>query len=78
MLIILLKIKLADAKIEIIEVFAVTVGLMPPESHFVSVTLQLGLRRILCQRSGCSKGRTVPSASGIYSKCNYEYVGKSG
>ena len=66
--VILLKIKSADVKIEIIEVFAVTVGLLSPALHFVSATLQSGLRRILCQQSGCSEGRTRPFASGIYSK----------
>ena len=40
---ILLKIKLVDDEIEIIEVFAVTEGLMKPGMHYGSATLQSSL-----------------------------------
>ena len=69
---------LGDVKIEIIEVFAVTVGLWTPAWHSVSATLQSGLRHSLCQQSGCSEERTEPFASGIYSKGKCEDWQKSG
>ena len=64
----LLKIKSEDCEIAIIKVFAVTAALWAFRIYFWSVTLQLSLRHSLFRQSGCSGGRTEPSASETYSE----------